>query len=123
MAATLISFGYLHSEPPTGAVIFDVRNTLRDPAAARNILELDGRDPVVQQVVMATPGARDVLDRLVAVATHGPVAVGCAGGRHRSVALVEMAASRIRDEGGEATVRHLHVHLPRVVHYAALNGT
>lgn len=93
----LTSFGYLHlptdadghPAPPTADRTEDVRDRLRDPAAARDILDLDGRDPRVQAVVLATPGAPELLDNMVAHALlpAGPrrIAIGCAGGKHRGV--------------------------------------
>lgn len=118
---TLISFGYLHiqSTPPQADRVEDVRDRLRDPAAAREILDLDGLDPHVQSIVENTSGARELLDNLVAYVElpAGPqrIAIGCAGGRHRAVSLVELLAHRLRDRGHGAEVEHLHVHLPRVL--------
>jgi hypothetical protein len=51
----LISFGYLHGPSPEADRVEDVRHRLRDPAAARDILDLDGRHPRVQDVVPAPP--------------------------------------------------------------------
>ncbi|MEU5314401.1 hypothetical protein [Streptomyces sp. NPDC021562] len=88
----LVSFGFLHLDTdsqgrpvlPRADRIEDVRDRLRDPAAARTILDLDGHHPHVQDVVLATPGARELLDNLTDYATGpaGPrrIAVGCAGG-------------------------------------------
>ncbi|MFJ9662141.1 hypothetical protein ACIRPR_29745 [Streptomyces griseoflavus] len=92
---TLTSVGYLHQPtdadgyptPPTADPIEDVRERLCDPAVARDIVDLHGRDPRVQAVVIATPGASKFLDNLTAHALlpAGPrrIAVGCAGGKHR----------------------------------------
>ncbi|MDJ1645184.1 RapZ C-terminal domain-containing protein [Streptomyces pakalii] len=123
----LISFGYLHLPtgpvgspvPPAADRIEDVRDRLRDPAAARNILDLDGFHPRVQEVVLNTPGAREFLANFAAYATlpAGPsrIAIGCAGGRHRAAGLTELLARELRDRGREVVVEHLHVHLPRVL--------
>ncbi|WP_435842126.1 RapZ C-terminal domain-containing protein [Streptomyces hirsutus] len=93
----LISFGYLHLPtgpdgspiPPAADRIEDVRDRLRDPAAARDILDLDGFHPRGQDVALATPGARELLANLTDYADipAGPrrIAIGCAGGRHRAV--------------------------------------
>lgn len=124
----LISFGYLHQPtgpdgapiPPTADRIEDVRGRLRDPAAARDILDLDGRDARVQQVVLNTPGARELLVNLADYAelpaAPGSIAIGCAGGKHRAPALVELLARLLRERGlREVVVEHRHVHLPRVL--------
>ncbi|MGW1615156.1 RapZ C-terminal domain-containing protein [Streptomyces sp. NPDC002285] len=123
----LISFGYLHLPtspdgspvPPAADRIEDVRDRLRDPAAARDILDLDGLHPRVQDVVLATPGARELLANLTDYASSpaGPsrIAIGCAGGRHRASGLTELLARALRDRGREVAIEHLHVHLPRVL--------
>lgn len=105
----LISFGYLHL----------VRDRLRDPAAARDILDLDVFHPRVQDVVLNTPGARELLANLANYADlpAGPrcIAIGCAGGRHRATGLTELLAHELRARGRQVDVEHLHVHLPRVL--------
>ncbi|MEU5632113.1 RNase adapter RapZ [Streptomyces rishiriensis] len=123
----LTSFGYLHLPqdsagrpvPPQADRIEDVRDRLRDPAAAREILDLDGLNPRVQDVVLNTPGARELLANLAdyACLPAGPrrIAIGCAGGRHRACGLTELLARALRDRGREVEVEHLHVHLPRVL--------
>ncbi|MGW0395892.1 RapZ C-terminal domain-containing protein [Streptomyces sp. NPDC003042] len=77
------------------------------------MLDLDGLNPRVQYVVLATPGARELLADLPA----GPrrIAIGCAGGRHRASGLAELLARALRERGREVEVEHLHVHLPRVL--------
>lgn len=125
-AIHLISFGYLHAPaPPPADRVEDVRECLADPAAARahGILDLTGTHPRVQAVVLATPGARDLLDDLTsyALSSDGTVtiAIGCAGGRHRSVALVELLFQRLHGHGRHVTMQHLHSHLPRVIKEAS----
>ncbi|MGM1064204.1 RapZ C-terminal domain-containing protein [Saccharothrix sp. Mg75] len=128
-ALHVISFGYLHGQPPVADLVVDVRELLRDPARARNggFLDLDGRHPVVRDAVMTTPGALDLAGGVYFAAFQlhtvagKPVtlAFGCAGGRHRSVALAEHVANLFLNdpEGDDIPVRvsHLHVHLPRVL--------
>ena len=119
----LISFGFLHLDdaaPPAADRVEDVRDRLRDPAAAKSILDLDGRHPHVQKVVLSTPGARELLVNLADYAElpAGPrvIAIGCAGGRHRAAALVELLARVLYERGHrEVEVEHRHVHLPRVL--------
>ncbi|MFF8329197.1 RapZ C-terminal domain-containing protein [Rhodococcus qingshengii] len=123
----LVSFGFLHLDTdhqgrpvlPYADRIEDVRDRLRDPAAARTILDLDGHHPRVQNVVLATPGARELLDNLTDYATlpAGPrrIAIGCAGGKHRACALIELLAQRLTGRNVPVTVTHHHAHLPRVL--------
>jgi UPF0042 nucleotide-binding protein len=123
----LISFGYLHLPtgpdgqpvPPAADRIEDVRDRLRDPAAARDIIDLDGLNPRVQDVVLNTPGARELLANLADYANlpAGPrrIAIGCAGGKHRACGLTELLAQALRDRGRDVEIEHLHRHLPRVL--------
>ena len=119
----LISFGFLHlngTATPVADRVEDVRSRLRDPAAAKDILDLDGRDLRVQKIVLATQGARELLFNLAdyAALPAGPraIAIGCAGGRHRAPALAELLAMLLRERGHTGIeVDHLHVHLPRVL--------
>ncbi|TXR99759.1 hypothetical protein EAO73_27895 [Streptomyces sp. col6] len=109
--------------PPAADRVEDVRDRLRDPAAARDILDLDGFHPRVQDIVLNTPGALELIDNLVSYAMllAGPrsIAVGCAGGRHRACGLVQIIGQRIGDLGRETTIEHMHAHLPRVLKTAA----
>ncbi|MEU4576115.1 RNase adapter RapZ [Nonomuraea sp. NPDC023979] len=126
----LVSFGYLHLPtdakgrpiPPAADRVEDVRDRLRDPARAREILDLDGLHPRVQDVVLNTAGARELIDNLVdyALLPSGPttIAVGCAGGRHRACGLVELTAQRLRALGRGVEIEHLHAHLPRILKQA-----
>ncbi|AHJ58533.1 RapZ C-terminal domain-containing protein [Amycolatopsis keratiniphila] len=118
----LISFGYLHLDgapTPRADRTEDVRDRLRDPAAARDILDLDGRDPRVQTVVLNTPGARELLANLADYSRlpAGPraIAIGCAGGRHRAASLVELLAHDLQARGRVVEIEHRHIHLPRVL--------
>ena len=98
----LISFGFLHLPtgiPPRADRLEDVRNRLRDPAAARDILDLDATHPRVREIVLRTPGADTLLRNLVRYAEECEpriVAIGCAEGRHRAPALVMLLAKRLR---------------------------
>jgi RNase adaptor protein for sRNA GlmZ degradation len=121
-AIRLISFGYLHlhgAPPPDADRVEDVRTRLRDPAAARGILDLDGRHPRVQQIVLSTPGSRELLANLAAYAElpAGPrsIAIGCAGGKHRAGALTELLGRELRERGYDVEIEHRHIHLPRVL--------
>ncbi|REF00288.1 RapZ C-terminal domain-containing protein [Thermomonospora umbrina] len=123
----LISFGYLHLPtdaegnpiPPHADRIEDVRDRLRDPATARDIPDLDGFHLKVQDVVINTRGARELIDNLAAYAMlpAGPdtIAIGCAGGKHRACALTEILGSKVRGLGRDVAIEHQHAHLPRVL--------
>lgn len=123
----LTSFGYLHLPhdaeghpvPPQADRIEDVRDRLRDPAAARDILDLDGLAPRVQDVVRNTHGALELIANLADYADlpAGPrhIAIGCAGGKRRACGLTELLAHALRARSRQVEVEHLHRHLPRVL--------
>ena len=72
-AIRLISFGYLYlhgAPPPEADRVEDVRARLSDPAAATGILDLDGRGPRVLDIVLNTPGTRE-LPRVLRQAADG----------------------------------------------------
>jgi RNase adaptor protein for sRNA GlmZ degradation len=101
--------------------VLDLQPWLLVPAASEWCLPLTGRDERVRRHVLATPGAVELLAhlegaartllRLAAGARPVVVAVGCAGGRHRSVALAEELAERL-GAGWPVEVEHRHVGRP-----------
>jgi len=122
------SFGYLHlhGEPPLKAdVLMDVRDHLRDPHVDPTFRELTGHDTAVMERVLATPGASELIDALAAAAAAllpGAqqtgrlirVAIGCAGGRHRSVVIADAIAARLALAGWGAEAEHEHINQPVV---------
>lgn len=123
---TVLSFGYLHPVPVELAAVditLDLRRLLADPAhvPGADMLDRTGLDEDVVEFVFATPGAVDLASdtaRMVrSMARLKPVAVafGCAGGRHRSVVLASDLGAVLASTKMDVTVRHLHVHLPRVL--------
>ncbi len=120
-AAQVISFGFRHAAPPDADLVLDLQPWLRDPAAAAWCLLLTGRDDRVREHVLAIEGAAELLAhlegaartllRLAAGEQPVVVAVGCAGGRHRSVALVEELADRLRADW-TVEVEHRHIERP-----------
>lgn len=118
------SFGYGHGEPPRADITIDTRRHLRNPHANRAMRQLTGLDAVVRDHVLATPGARRVIehaadmarDLLVDVANANwqlvTVGVGCVGGRHRSVAVAEEVGVALRAAGVGVVVEHRDVDKP-----------
>ncbi|GAA1451142.1 RNase adapter RapZ [Nocardiopsis tropica] len=120
----MISFGYAHAAPPSGLwLVWDLRALLSDPARALDASQRQrtGLDPVIAAHVVTTPGALEVsaatvaaLDVLRRWPGDGPVVIGwgCAGGRHRSVAMAEHLADAARVAGWVVDVVHRDVHRP-----------
>jgi UPF0042 nucleotide-binding protein len=108
LAVIFMSFGFKHGPPRDEDLAFDVRflpNPHYDPA----LRELTGHDPEVVQY-MARDGRLDELyvrlhalldflipEYLAEGKSHLVIAIGCTGGRHRSVAIAEHLAGRYRD--------------------------
>lgn len=100
LAVSLVSFGFKHGVPFDADLVFDVR-FLPNPHFVDGLRPLDGRDRRVRDFIMEGDESRELLRRLEdflefvvpAYQREGKayltVAIGCTGGRHRSVALIE----------------------------------
>ena len=120
----VISFGYGHGAPPPAHLTVDVRSHFRDPHVNRGLRYLTAEDPAVAEAVMGTPGIPALIDSAVAAVaafraapSPGPVtvAVGCAGGRHRSAVIAAEVARRL---GPAATLAHRDIARPVIEHPA-----
>lgn len=103
MTALITSFGYGHGPAPEADITLDVRKSLRNPHDDPNMRQLTGLDQAVHEHVLDTPGVWHLIRNLSAVvedlldaAETVHVAIGCVGGRHRSVAIAEEVAAQIR---------------------------
>ncbi|HXV36522.1 MAG TPA: RNase adapter RapZ [Myxococcota bacterium] len=113
----LISFGFRYGTPAAAEQLFDVR-FLPNPYFEERLRERSGREPEVADYVLKNPlGAalferlRDLCNFLVPLydeegKAYVTIGVGCTGGRHRSVAVVEALAESIRGSGREVNVEH-----------------
>jgi UPF0042 nucleotide-binding protein len=100
LSVSLVSFGFKHGMPFDADLVFDVR-FLPNPHFVETLRPLDGRDARVREFILKHEESRELLRRLEdflgfvlpAYQREGKayltVAIGCTGGRHRSVALVE----------------------------------
>ena len=107
LRAAVVSFGYKYGLPVDADLVVDCR-FLPNPHWIAELRPLNGRDPEVRDYVLGQPGAREFLDRyaeLLAILVNGyrhegkrflTLAVGCTGGKHRSVAIAEELAARLR---------------------------
>jgi UPF0042 nucleotide-binding protein len=122
-AIALLSFGYKFGVPPSAEWMVDVR-MVRNPFWVAELRPRTGLDAAVSAYVLDDPIARELIDRTRALvlwsaqryAERGrqtlSVAVGCTGGRHRSVAIVEVLATRLRDDGLVVAAGHRDVDTP-----------
>lgn len=121
---TIVSFGYLHGPAPEAHVTFDVREHYRDPhAVSPELRHLDAASPLVVRAVLATPGVQPLIKAVADVAESyraGPsparvtIAVGCAGGRHRSAVIADQARTALALRGVRARVVHRDIARPVV---------
>ena len=112
LATSLVSFGFKHGVPFDADLVFDVR-FLPNPHFIAALRPLEGRDPRVRDFVLQNAESQALLTHLKDFLTfllpryeregkaYLTVALGCTGGRHRSVALVE-ELKRFLDELGYA---------------------
>ncbi|MBF0940202.1 MAG: RNase adaptor protein RapZ, partial [Schaalia georgiae] len=117
LQVTVESFGFKHGLPLDADHVVDVR-FLKNPYWVDELRHLTGRDQAVADYVLDQPGARDfalgyadllapMLDGyLVELKPFVTIAVGCTGGKHRSVACAELIAQRLRERGHTVRARH-----------------
>jgi UPF0042 nucleotide-binding protein len=120
---TVLSFGYKYGLPMDSDLVMDVR-FLPNPFWIPELREQTGLDNEVRNYVLSQEGAEDFLDRyheLLRLISAGyrregkrylTLAVGCTGGKHRSVAISEELATRLSKEDGVA-VKVVHRDLGR----------
>jgi len=117
LTISLVSFGFKHGIPYDADMVFDVR-FLPNPHFVDDLRQMDGRDPAVQKFVYAHDESRELLGRLEDLVrfllplyrregkAYLTVAIGCTGGRHRSVTLVESLRTFVEGLGFAPIVRH-----------------
>jgi len=122
LTVSLISFGFKHGAPMDVDMLLDVR-FLPNPHYDPELRPLTGQDAPVRETVMAHDDTQAFLARLRDLLaflipryaeegkTYFTLGIGCTGGRHRSVVIVEELARYLREEGVESNeidifVRH-----------------
>ncbi|OXR43599.1 Nucleotide-binding protein [Nocardia cerradoensis] len=126
LQVTIQSFGFKYGVPLDADMVFDVR-FLPNPHWIPELREHTGQDAVVSEYVLSRPGADDYVStcrHLVDLTTSGyrqegkrymTVAVGCTGGKHRSVAIAEELGELLGrpDSASTDVVRVVHRDLGR----------
>ncbi len=117
LRATVMSFGFKYGLPMDADYVADVR-FIPNPHWIPELRELRGLDAPVNDYVVRQEGAVEFLDtyaRLIDLATEGylregkrfaTIAIGCTGGKHRSVAMAENLSARLVHVGLEVSVLH-----------------
>lgn len=117
LRASVMSFGFKYGIPIDADMVADLR-FLPNPFWVDDLRPLSGLDVPVSQYVLNQPRAEQFLEQyenLVALLTDGylredkhflTIAIGCTGGRHRSVAMSEAFAVRLRAQGVKTLVVH-----------------
>ncbi len=117
LATSLVSFGFKHGIPVDADVVLDVR-FLPNPHFVEGLRLLDGRDARVREFIFDHSESRELLGRVKDLLdfllpryeregkAYLTVAIGCTGGRHRSVAFVEELRRFLDGLGFSPTVVH-----------------
>lgn len=118
LSVKLVSFAFKRGIPPEADLVFDVR-FLKNPHFVPALRPLTGLDAKVSKFVLTEPAAKRFMDLTKTLMrfllpqyiaegkTYLTVAIGCTGGRHRSVAIAEaLGRSLRRTRGVKLRVRH-----------------
>ena len=117
LRATVVSFGFKYGLPVDADLVVDVR-FLPNPYWIPELRELTGNDQEVKDYVLSQDDALPFLDRYAALLQligagyqreskrYLTLAVGCTGGKHRSVVMAQELARRLEADGVHATVAH-----------------
>ena len=114
---SIVSFGYKYGLPVDADLVVDCR-FLPNPHWIPELAPMTGRDAPVRDYVLSRPGAQEFLKayfEALRVLLEGDeregkhfvsLAVGCTGGKHRSVAIAEYLAAQLSGEGSDVQVTH-----------------
>ena len=120
----VMSFSFRRGLPREADLVFDAR-FLKNPHYVPDLKQQTGRDAAVVAFIETDPDYRAFIDRLQALVgpllprfdaegkSYLTIAVGCTGGRHRSVAVAETLADWLRKAGRSVTLTHRDVDLGR----------
>jgi UPF0042 nucleotide-binding protein len=116
LAITVMSFGFKYGVPSNADLVLDVR-FLPNPFFVPELKAFTGKDARVSEFVLGQEGAAEFILRVEGLLafllpryqkegkSYLTVAIGCTGGKHRSVALAQVLADRLRALPGGATAQ------------------
>jgi UPF0042 nucleotide-binding protein len=120
MVVSLLSFGFKFGLPPEADLVFDLR-FLANPNFVPELRKLTGADEAVVRYLRAQPEVESFLRRVMALVrfvlprheregrSYLTIAVGCTGGRHRSVMIANAVGAAVRKRGYPVRVYHRDV--------------
>jgi UPF0042 nucleotide-binding protein len=120
LGVTVVSFGFRYGLPSHADVVLDVR-FLPNPYFVPELKPYAGTEPRVERFVLDSADAREFLDRTADLCqflvpryraegkSYLTIAVGCTGGRHRSVAIAGALARRLEQAGVDVRLWHRDV--------------
>ncbi len=123
MQVKVLSFGFKHGIPAEADLLVDVR-FLANPFFVPELQALDGESEAVRNFILETTAARDFIERYGELLdfllplyeregkTSLTIAVGCTGGRHRSVTMARELFDRLAGSRPGVALIHRDVHLP-----------
>jgi len=123
LTLSLLTFGFKFGVPYDIDLLFDVRFLL-NPNFVPDLKELTGEDSRVQSYIRSDPNTKPLLDHLKSLfrfllplyeqerRSYLTVAIGCTGGRHRSVAIASMLKQTFAALGHDVSIRHRDLHRP-----------
>ncbi len=119
-ALNVVSFGYKYGVPLDADLVFDVR-FLSNPHFEKNLRNKDGSHPAVVRFMLSFPATQEFIDRLESFVSYLipqytaegksylTIAIGCTGGRHRSVMVANAMARHLKNQGLPVTLTHRDV--------------
>lgn len=120
LIVTVNSFGFKYGLPLDADLVFDVR-FLANPHYVEDLRPFDGRNPVIEKFVMQDPNSSLFLEKLYDLLdwsvpryvsegkSYLTIAIGCTGGRHRSVVVSEKLGEHLTRHGYRVLVQHRDV--------------
>lgn len=111
---TLTSFSYTFGVPEKVTKVWDVRYSVRNPWRDEKLRKLNGLHQDIQGFVSSCKGTKAILNQsMIYSKTELHLAFGCAGGKHRSVAIAELVGAKYRDLGWDVTINHRDLDRPK----------
>jgi len=122
MRISVLSFGFKYGVPLEADLLIDVR-FIPNPHFIPELKKLDGKDERIQQFVTKWTETREFFEKYFALLeyllplyeregkSYLTIAVGCTGGRHRSVTVAEKILEHLKEEKRELTLKHRDINL------------